>query len=113
MDARPAVHPSPETLKAFGQRTLDSSATQEVNAHLDTCQQCRQAVAGLVSDPVATLPPLRPNEDARPTPMPSGPMWPTRESAQVAGSTKSEEVIPTTSYIDASIPPRAAGSSAI
>jgi serine/threonine protein kinase len=32
-------------------------------------------------------------------------MWPTRDSAQVAGSTKSEEVIPTTSYIHASIPP--------
>ena len=45
-----AVHPSPETLQAFGLGKLDDFSTEPVLRHLETCPECRRCVTDLTGD---------------------------------------------------------------
>jgi anti-sigma factor RsiW len=50
MEARPASHPSADTLRAFGLGKLDDAAAEAVMSHLDHCPECRNAVAAQSGD---------------------------------------------------------------
>src|SRR5207249_1927610 len=51
MDARPATHPSADTLLAFGQGKLeDAAAAAAVMSHLAACADCYREVAALSGD---------------------------------------------------------------
>ena len=50
MNARPDLHPSPDTLRAFGLGKLDDLLSETVMAHIDTCPDCRQQVGALTGD---------------------------------------------------------------
>ena len=50
MDAQPALHPTDQTLHAYGLGKLDEASAESVNTHLEGCPDCRQRVAALSSD---------------------------------------------------------------
>jgi anti-sigma factor RsiW len=50
MEARPVVHPSADTLRAYGLGKLDDAATEDVLRHLEACADCRRLVAELSAD---------------------------------------------------------------
>ncbi len=50
MDAQPALHPTDQTLHAYGLGKLDEASAESVNAHLEGCPDCRQRVAALSAD---------------------------------------------------------------
>ncbi|HLN33422.1 MAG TPA: protein kinase [Gemmataceae bacterium] len=50
MNARPDLHPSADTLRAFGLGKLDDLLSETVIAHIDTCPDCRQQVGALTGD---------------------------------------------------------------
>ncbi len=50
MDARPALHPTDQTLHAYGLGQLDESSAGSVYAHLEQCLDCRRRVALVSSD---------------------------------------------------------------
>ncbi len=50
MEARPVTHPSADALQAFGLGQMDDAAASGIMSHLDSCPQCRQAVASLSGD---------------------------------------------------------------
>ena len=73
MDARPALHPTDQTLHAYGLGQLDESSAGSVYAHLEQCLDCRRRVALVSSDsfldrtlrcrelgPIRSSPPSRP-----------------------------------------------------
>src|SRR5271155_2324792 len=49
MDAA-AVHPSDQTLSAYGLGKLDDASAGSVNKHLESCPDCRRRVAEISSD---------------------------------------------------------------
>ncbi|MFO0960408.1 MAG: protein kinase, partial [Isosphaeraceae bacterium] len=50
MDAAPTLHPTDQTLHFYGLGKLDDGTAEEVNRHLETCNACRQRVAGTSAD---------------------------------------------------------------
>ncbi len=50
MDANPIVHPTDQTLSAYGLGHLDERSAQSVQQHLGSCSDCRRRVAELSSD---------------------------------------------------------------
>jgi serine/threonine protein kinase len=50
MEADLAIHPSAETLKAFGLGALDNASAETVVSHLGNCADCRNKVAGQSGD---------------------------------------------------------------
>ena len=50
MDAHPALHPSSESLVAFGLGKLDDVSAGPVQKHLEECTDCRRRVAELSAD---------------------------------------------------------------
>ena len=50
MNVPPALHPTDETLDAFGLGKLDDRSAVAVSQHLESCSSCRQRVAELTSD---------------------------------------------------------------
>ena len=50
MQAPASIHPSDQTLRAFGNGQLDADAAEAVSTHLDECDECLQKVAGISSD---------------------------------------------------------------
>ncbi len=42
MNAQPAVHPTDETLQAYGQGQLDDASARSVDSHLEGCPDCRR-----------------------------------------------------------------------
>ena len=50
MPAPTSLHPSEQTLRAFGNGQLDSAYVEAISAHLDGCEACLQKVVGLSSD---------------------------------------------------------------
>src|SRR5580704_14943076 len=50
MEADLAIHPSAETLKAFGLGALDNASAETVVSHLGNCADCRSKVAGQSGD---------------------------------------------------------------
>jgi hypothetical protein len=50
MNAQPALHPTDQTLHAYGLGKLDDASAEAVNAHLEGCPECRQRVAALSPD---------------------------------------------------------------
>ena len=50
MQASPSLHPSEQTLQAFGNGQLDDATADAVCKHLDECEDCLLRVAGLSSD---------------------------------------------------------------
>src|SRR5438270_4717381 len=50
MDARPASHPSVESLKAFGLGKMDDASAEALMNHLDSCPDCCKEVAALSGD---------------------------------------------------------------
>jgi formylglycine-generating enzyme required for sulfatase activity len=50
MTAKPVSHPSADTLQAYGLGKLDDATAEEVVRHIDSCADCRKAVAELPGD---------------------------------------------------------------
>ena len=50
MGATAAVHPTDQTLSAYGLGKLDDASAESVNKHVESCSDCRQRVAELSSD---------------------------------------------------------------
>src|SRR5689334_22938220 len=50
MAARPVTHPSADALQAYGLGKLDDPTAQAVQAHLESCPDCRAAVAAVSGD---------------------------------------------------------------
>jgi hypothetical protein len=50
MEARSAIHPSAEALRAFALGKMDDSTVSVLMSHLDSCPECCQAVAALSGD---------------------------------------------------------------
>jgi WD40 repeat protein/serine/threonine protein kinase len=50
MQAPTSLHPSDQTLRAFGNGQLDADSAEAVSAHLDECAECLLKVAGISSD---------------------------------------------------------------
>ncbi len=50
MSARPDLHPTDQTLHAYGLGKLDDPTAESVNKHLESCPTCRRRVAELTSD---------------------------------------------------------------
>jgi hypothetical protein len=50
MDARLAVHPSEDALRAFALGKLDDSTSSVLMNHLDSCRDCCKVVAALSGD---------------------------------------------------------------
>jgi len=50
MDAATTVHPTDQTLQAYGLGQLDDQVAEAVSRHLDGCPDCLRRVAGLSSD---------------------------------------------------------------
>ena len=50
MQAAPSLHPSEQTLQAFGNGRLDASSADSVSSHLDECEDCLLKVAGISPD---------------------------------------------------------------
>jgi anti-sigma factor RsiW len=50
MNAPPSIHPTDQTLHAYGLGQLDDASAEAVNQHLEGCPDCRQRVAALSSD---------------------------------------------------------------
>ncbi|HMC89602.1 MAG TPA: protein kinase, partial [Gemmataceae bacterium] len=50
MEADLAIHPSAETLRAFGLGALDEASAETVVSHLGNCADCRSKVAGQSGD---------------------------------------------------------------
>ncbi len=50
MQAATSVHPSDQTLQAFGNGQLDPISAEAVSTHLDECEECLLKVAGISSD---------------------------------------------------------------
>jgi hypothetical protein len=50
MEASPAVHPSDQTLTAYGLGKLDDNLADAVSEHLEQCDDCRGHVAAVTSD---------------------------------------------------------------
>jgi hypothetical protein len=57
MEARPALHPTDQTLHVYGLGRLDDASAESVNQHLEDCPDCRQRVAGLSADRFLGRPP--------------------------------------------------------
>jgi eukaryotic-like serine/threonine-protein kinase len=55
MTTTPLAHPDRERLAAFGLGKLDDAEAEAVHRHLEECDACRSAVAGLEDDTLATL----------------------------------------------------------
>src|SRR5579885_2231810 len=68
MKARPEMHPSAETLRAFGLGKLDDLLAETVMGHLDTCADCREEVASQSGD--TFLERLRQAQSGGGTPLP-------------------------------------------
>ncbi len=49
MDAHPVSHPTDQTLTSYGLGQLDDAFARSVNAHLESCPDCRRRVAELAS----------------------------------------------------------------
>jgi serine/threonine protein kinase len=64
MNAANAVHPSADTLQAFGLGQLESFSADPVRRHLESCADCRHLLAERVRSPLAA--------PARETPAPGG-----------------------------------------
>ncbi len=69
MSAPPTLHPSDQTLHAYGLGKLDDPTAESVNKHLESCGTCRRRVAELTSD--SFLGRLR---EAQPRPDPQAPL---------------------------------------
>src|SRR5207247_4182755 len=50
METRHAVHPSTDTLQAFGLGKLDDASAEVVMSHLEDCPECHQKIAALPGD---------------------------------------------------------------
>ena len=50
MGATAAVHPSDQTLSAYGLGKLDDASAETVSKHLEVCDSCQRRVAELSSD---------------------------------------------------------------
>ena len=67
MQANASIHPSDESLRAFGNGQLDPASAEAVSAHLDKCEECLQKVAGISSDDfLDALRKARPRGDPEP-----------------------------------------------
>src|SRR5262245_31419028 len=50
MDAAQSLHPTDQTLRAYGLGKLDDRLAEEVNEHLMECSECRKRVAEMPAD---------------------------------------------------------------
>ena len=50
MDTPPSPHPTDQTLQAYGLGTLDEQSAESVDAHLETCEECRRRVGEVSGD---------------------------------------------------------------
>ena len=50
MQAAPLLHPTEQTLQAFGNGQLDEASADAVCKHIDECRECLDRVSGLSSD---------------------------------------------------------------
>jgi serine/threonine protein kinase/type 1 glutamine amidotransferase len=69
MNAQTALHPTDQSLQAYGLGKLDDATAESVNQHLESCPDCRSRVAAMSSD--SFLGKLR---DAQGRPHPTAPV---------------------------------------
>ena len=50
MGATAAVHPTDQTLQAYGLGKLDDASAESVSKHLESCPDCQRRVAEMSSD---------------------------------------------------------------
>ena len=50
MGAPPSLHPTDQTLQAYGLGTLDEDTSASVDSHLAECSACRQRAAEISGD---------------------------------------------------------------
>ena len=50
MNAAQTLHPTDQTLRAYGLGKLDDASAESVNKHLESCSDCQRRVAELSSD---------------------------------------------------------------
>src|SRR5262245_34447304 len=50
MDAAQSLHPTDQTLRAYGLGKLDDRSAEAVNEHLMECSECRKRVAEMPAD---------------------------------------------------------------
>src|SRR5438105_10901546 len=72
MPAEPVVHPTAETLAAFGLGRLDDTAAGTVADHLETCPDCRRRAAEVSADSFVRG--VRAARDRESTPGPDKPL---------------------------------------
>jgi anti-sigma factor RsiW len=73
MGATAAVHPTDQTLSAYGLGKLDDATAGSVSKHLESCSDCQRRVAKLSSD--SFLGRLRGAQGGPPSPAPVMSSW--------------------------------------